>query len=318
PADEGITLTGSGVDGLVGALHVTDGNNTIAGVVNLNKTDPVLVTTDGASHMTFSNIVSGAAPLEKSGPGTLTLSGTDANTASGGALVDAGTLELAKNANVQALAGLVVVGDGLGGKDADVLRLFSNNQIADNSNVVVNKSGLFDLNNKNEKILGLTLTAGHVTTGSGGTLTLGADVTTNASGGQSSLIEGNLSLGGATRKFIVAQDPVGINDLIVNAVISSGTNSNAGLFKTGAGTMLLGAVNTYTGKTTIDADANAGTQSGGTLKLGVNNALVSSSILSIGATGTFDLNNHNQTVAELSGAGVLALGTGTFTDGDAT
>ncbi|MBI1914138.1 MAG: Ig-like domain repeat protein [Planctomycetes bacterium] len=308
PADEILTLTGSGVNN-VGALHVTDGTNSVTGIINLSKTPPVLVTTDGSAQLTFSNVVSGSAPLEKAGTGTLTLSGSDANTATGGAMIDAGTLLLSKSANIQALGGPVIVGDGLGGQNADVLRLLQPNQIADAANVTVNKSGLFDLNNKNETIRGLILTAGHVTTGSGGTLTLGDDVTTNTANGQSANISGNLSLGGATRAFTIAQDPADIDDLVVDATISSGISASAGLIKDGPGTMRLNTVNTYTGPTTVSA---------GTLKLGINNALVTNSILSLGASGTFDLNNFNQTVAELSGAGTLKLGTGTFTDGDAT
>jgi len=59
---------------------------------------------------------------------------------------------LSKSLNIQAISGPVIIGDGLGGQDADVLRLINNNQIADTANVTVNKTGLFDLNNKNETI----------------------------------------------------------------------------------------------------------------------------------------------------------------------
>src|SRR5262249_40864770 len=123
---------------------------------------------------------------------------------------------------------------------------------------------------------------------------------------QSAIIDGNLSLGGSTRTFTVAQDLAGIDDLIINAVINGGTSSSAGLIKDGPGTLRLNGVNTYTGPTTVAT---------GTLKLGVNNAIVTNSILTV--AGTFDLNNFNQTVAELSGTGTLALGTGIFTEGDA-
>jgi len=77
--------------------------------------------------------------------------------------------------------------------------------------------------------------------------------------------------------------------------------------------MRLNAVNSYTGPTTVND---------GSLKLGINNAIATNSVLAINASanshGTFDLNGFSQTVAELSGAGTLSLGTGTFTDGDAT
>src|SRR5262249_23679455 len=133
---EALTLRGTGVAN-IGALHVTDGTNTWGGLVNLSGTSNASGATDGTSQPTFSNIISGAAPLEKIGTGTLTLSGTQANTSTGATLIDAGTLLLNKSANTQALGGDVTIGDGNGGQNADILRLLAGNQIADSANVAV-------------------------------------------------------------------------------------------------------------------------------------------------------------------------------------
>ena len=81
--------------------------------------------------------------------------------------------------------------------------------------------------------------------------------------------------------------------------IVSGSHS---LTKGGAGTLVLGGTNSYTGATTITA---------GTLQDGVANALPTSSTLTVSGTGTFDLNGFAQTVAGLADGGV---NTGTVTD----
>ncbi len=63
--------------------------------------------------------------------------------------------------------------------------------------------------------------------------------------------------------------------------------------KTGAGTLVLGAANTYTGGTLVSA---------GTLQLGTGGSLATTGALTVNG-GTFDLNDNNQTVSSLSGAG---------------
>jgi|GEM_PF-1870755 len=91
------------------------------------------------------------------------------------------------------------------------------------------------------------------------------------------------------------------SDLTVNSTIGGGTGS---LTKAGAGTLVLGGANTYTGPTRINA---------GTLKLGASERLADlSSVLVYG--GTFDLNGFDETIAFLGVAGghptasVVAIG----------
>jgi autotransporter-associated beta strand protein len=79
---------------------------------------------------------SGSTPVAftKSGDGTLTFSGTAANTYTGVTTVNAGTLALAKSAGLNAIAGNLVVGDGRG---VDTVRLDANDQIADTASVTL-------------------------------------------------------------------------------------------------------------------------------------------------------------------------------------
>jgi autotransporter-associated beta strand protein len=72
----------------------------------------------------------------------------------------------------------------------------------------------------------------------------------------------------------------------------SGIISGAGPLNQTAGTLTLSAANTYTGATTV---------SGGTLVLGVNNAIPSGSSLLIGPGGLLNMNGKNVSVATLGG-----------------
>ena len=112
-----------------------------------------------------------------------------------------------------------------------------------------------------------------------------------------------------------------INNSSANPLTVSGTIGNvssaAALTKTGPGTLILSAANTYSGGTTIY---------GGTLQLGTANALLSTAALIVSGTGssagTLDLHGNNQTVGSLSDGGVSvgiitdSTGTAALTDND--
>ncbi len=87
---------------------------------------------------------------------------------------------------------------------------------------------------------------------------------------------------------------------IANAITGTG-----GIVQNGAGsTLVLSGANTYTGATTVSA---------GTLEVNANNVLSSSTALSIAAGATFNINNTQQTVASLEGAGTLRSGSSSAT-----
>ena len=85
--------------------------------------------------------------------------------------------------------------------------------------------------------------------------------------------------------------------------ILSGTG---GLTDAGTGTLILTAPNTYTGPTAIND---------GTLQLGVTGGVPSNSAMTVAAGATFDLNNFSDSVASLTGAGDVTLGSGNLSVG---
>src|SRR6185503_6289828 len=206
----------------------------------------------------FSGVVSGTGNLVKPNVGTLRMDGSGHNTYSGLTRFDGGVLELDKFAiipsftNFTAIPGVLITGDGNGLVGTDVLRLLTDDQIADTSNVTVKNSGFFDLNDNSDRIGSLTMQGGTVDSGTG-SLILGGNLTT-VSDANSAVINGNLSLGGASRTFQVngGSPP---DDLRINATISGGTVSlfvTPGFTKTGGGSLFLTGTNTYNGITTIN------------------------------------------------------------------
>lgn len=140
---------GSGIDVNAGGytLTITSGGllSTGATISNLSNgtvragtaASDLIAHVYGTGGLEISAVVadnSGPDALIKAGDGTLTLSGTTANTYTGTTYVNEGTLALNKTAGVNAIAGDVVVGDGRG---TDTLRLNADEQIADTSDVLL-------------------------------------------------------------------------------------------------------------------------------------------------------------------------------------
>ena len=103
--------------------------------------------------------------------------------------------------------------------------------------------------------------------------------------------------------------------MVVGAAVTGTTGS---LTKNGTGSLTLGAAATYTGVTTIN---------GGTLRLGVDDAIATASATTVASGALLDLAGFDQTVGSLAGAGSVTssasgavlltvggngVGTGTF------
>jgi len=262
----------------------------------------------GAVLGTITTAANTSGGLTKNGLGTLTLSGADANTFTGASSINAGELDLAKTAGVDAIAGNITIGDGASGA---VLKLINSDQIADTSILTFNGSGvsagIFRLNNKNETISGLSSTGGagivENESGSAATATLTVNV---ASGTQT--FSGTLRNGDGT-----------------------GTDGALAFTKAGAGTQVLSGSNTYSGATTIAAGVlqvgSSGSGSTGTgavtvqygatllgtgLVQGSSFAAVSGSTVQAG-DGTAQSNYGTLTFHPVSGSGAIDFQAGSTT-----
>ncbi|HEY0331867.1 MAG TPA: autotransporter domain-containing protein [Rhodopseudomonas sp.] len=87
----------------------------------------------------------------------------------------------------------------------------------------------------------------------------------------------------------------------LQGVIGNGASAGS-LVKSGAGTLLLSAANTYTGATTVN---------GGTLRAGALNAIPSGTAMTVASGATFDLNGFARVLGSLAGAGTVSNGGGT-------
>ena len=163
-------------------------------------------------------------------------------------------------------------------------------------------AGTLTLTGANDYTGGTTVSAGTVSIssdanlGNGGTVALGDGTSIDFTAG-----------GTYSHSITVAGDPtfdVATGQTVTQgAVIADGATPGE-VEKTGAGTLVLGAANTYTGGTLVSA---------GTLQLGTGGSLATTGALAVNG-GTFDLNGHTQGVGTLSGlGGIVDLGSGTLT-----
>jgi fibronectin-binding autotransporter adhesin len=264
-----ITTFGTGLDNDgTGTIRNLSGTTTLTGAISLNFNPTPIAVVDGVLIMTGS-VGSGGNGLRKLGAGVLEFAGNSSNTYTGTTFVDEGTLRLNKTAGFNAIAGPLVIGDFFGIDDVELLQ---SDQILDSIAMTINDGALLDLNNQNETIGGLvTLVGGSITTGTG-TFTLNNNLTYNAAG--TSVISGQLNLGGTARTFTV-NNGLFDDDLVIDATISH--TGSGGIIKAGAGTLRLNADNTA-------SSAGTTTLSAGILALGHNNALGSGTLNVTGAT----------------------------------
>jgi autotransporter-associated beta strand protein len=137
-----VTVAGLSTGTTVGSSTVENGS-TVAAVLTVNN----------AVANTFAGVLqdgaTGSLALTKTGAGTLTLSGSSANSSTGLTTVGAGTLSLAKTGNVNAISGDVQIAGG-------TLSLAGANQIADTSNITVN-SGSFTTATNVDRVRNVTI-----------------------------------------------------------------------------------------------------------------------------------------------------------------
>jgi autotransporter-associated beta strand protein len=91
-----------------------------------------------------------------------------------------------------------------------------------------------------------------------------------------------------------------------NVTLASTLSGSGGLTKIGSGTLTLSGSNTYAGATAVNV---------GTLQAGATNAFSAISAFTVASGATLDLNNFNQRIGSLAGAGAVTLGSATLTTG---
>jgi autotransporter-associated beta strand protein len=205
----------------------------------------------------LTNALSGSGGLTDNSSGTVTLSGSAANSFTGATVVNAGTLLLSKTSG-PGLSGSLTVGDGSG---ADLVQWTSAGELASGTVVTVNASGTLDLNGNTDAVATLTLSGGTVQTETG-SLTLTGDLTSSGV----STVSGNLVLGAGPHMLTVSN-----STLTVEAAVS-GAGS---VTKSGTGILNLAAGNSYSGGTTLPI---------GTVDVGTNSALGTGTLALTGGT----------------------------------
>jgi autotransporter-associated beta strand protein len=298
--DERITITGTGFyNDQSGALRAAGGVSTIGiGTTIFNRGNASFIGVDAGSGLIVSGELQGGGnALTKVGEGSLEFAGSAANTYTGTTNVNQGTLRLNKSGGVDAIRGSLVIGDGLGGDDADQVLLLAPEQIRDTSSatVTVQSSGRFNLQG-NSETLGSTGTALAVNTGAGysGDVALGAATLTlvglgaagvggNVTSGQnfgaattaspSATISGGLIDAGLVNRQFNIGDSGPVRELEISSAITG-----ASIQKTGTGGLALLADNAAAGLSAFILNA-------GTIIVGHNGALGAGTLTnSAGAT----------------------------------
>ena len=291
-------LTGANLGGLQGSTNLAL-TNASGGAVALNV---------GAnnSNTTYSGILSGGGSLTKVGAGTMILSG--ANTYSGTTTISAGTVAISNGASfgsntvtfasngttVAALASVLVTNNyaltGSGTMDVGANVLTNSGVISGAGGLTKAGAGTMVLGAANTYTGGTTINAGTVAISNGSSF--GNNTVTFASNGTtvaalaSVLVTNNYALTGS-----------GTMDVGANILTNSGVISGAGsLTKAGAGTMILGAANTYSGTTTISAGTLQVGNGGTTGTLGAGN-------VANGGTLVFNRSDDSTYSGIISGSG---------------
>ncbi|MFZ4704656.1 MAG: beta strand repeat-containing protein, partial [Bacteroidales bacterium] len=309
--NEALTLNGTGISN-GGALMNSGTAATYSGLITLGSASSIVggtgtisisnagtitgatfgLTLGGAQGGTLSSILgTTSGTLTKADAGTWTLSG--ASTYTGITTISAGTIKLGAagsgaNSPLGVIGGLTSVTSGAA-LDLNGITLVTAEPLTLNGTGI---SGSGALTNNSATAASYS---GLITLGSTG-------VSIEANAGNINITNAS-TITGATFGLTLGGAQGGTLTSILGT--TSGT-----LTKADAGTWTLSGANTYTGATTISA---------GTLKLGAAERIANTSTLTV--TGTFDLAGFSETVAALSGAGIVtstAAGTLTLTVGDAS
>ena len=225
-------------------------------------------------------------------------------TQNSGALASYGSLELSGMSSTAPLAGVPVANrfivDGNSTTRPSTLTVGSGGLMLDGSNLLLQLGSTGALGSRlvlNGDVTTSGSTASSIAAPTGETTTIG-----------NRAVELSGTAGAVTRTFTIGG---GGANLTVSLPITNGSATTAGITKAGAGTLTLTNATTYSGATTISA---------GTLALGANGSIDSSTAIMVGSGGSsgtvLDLTAKTGTFAFKSGQTVGGIGTITMNAGD--
>lgn len=327
---ENLTLSGDGAGG-GGALRSTSGNNNWNGALTTAGDSRITVV---AATLTINGVITSSDTIIKDGAGTLVWEGTTANDITGTVQVNAGILDLAKDAGVEAIGGdLEINGTG-------TARLQADNQLNEASKLTLNGSGIFDLNGNDQTIAGFnTSSATSTVQTGGGTLTIDSDENSTYAGritesggvlvklGSSTLtLTGTNSYTGATQVregVINIQNNTGFGSTGGGVIVSNGAavevqgNITVGtealtLYGTGVGgngaLRNISGSNSWAGAVTLGSATRIQSDAG-SLTISGNFSSSGNHTVTIGGSGNITLSGRIQT----GSGGVTKEGSGTLT-----
>lgn len=283
---------------------------TPTGIVTNSGASNRTLTVNQSTTTTFNGVITGNLALTKAGAGSLTLSGTAANTYTGVTTLNAGTLLLGKTAGVSAVGGAVTIGDSSG---TDTLRLLASDQIPDTAVVTINaggsgNSGKFELNGFSETVAGISATNSFAVIQNAeapGAPQATSTLTINNTA--------NFDFAGIIRDK--SSGSAAVVTLVKNGTGTqtfSGTNANSysGTTTINAGTLQLGK---SAGVTAVAGAITVGDSAGtDTLRLLASNQIADTSVMTINAggsgnSGKFELNGFSETVGGISATNAAAV-----------
>lgn len=305
-----LTLTGTNTyAGLTtiagGSLVVGNGSTSgsLTGNVNISNSSSTLVfnRSDAAS---FAGNITGSGKLTKDGEGTLTLTGT--HTYAGVTTISGGALQFSGDGSTTgSLPGNVTNNGSLILNWSD--DVFYMSIISGTGSVTKDGAGLLGLYGFNTYSGSTTVSAGTLSLNQPGILSATARLSI-ASGASVTFNNGAQSIGSleGAGELALGTDNLTVGGDDTSSSYSGVLSGSGSLTKTGEGTLSLSGANTHSGATTVSA---------GTLSLGADNVLPNSAALTVASGATVNFNDHSDTIGSLTGAGDVALGSGTLTLG---
>ena len=301
------------------------------GEVTLDGSETIRFDLDTGFDWSFDGVATGTGEFIKEGTGTLNLTGTNTygstttvsagelHLENGAAIPDASATTLATGTTLELVDSSETIGSLAGDGDV-VLNTYTltaggNDDTTTYSGVIAGTGGFtkegtgtMTLTDNNTYTGATNLNEGMIKLNSGGETLSDLTAVTAASGTTLELVDADEIIGS-----LAGAGNVTLNEHTLTAGGNDGTTTysgviagTGGLIKEGDGNMTISGTNTFTG----DCDVEAGT-----LTLDTATAIEDSVAVTVFTDATMDLNDLDETIGSLAGAGDVTLGTGFLTTG---